>query len=75
MMAAASPLLEAARLHDAMAVESVERIIVNFLLDRSDRPTRKALASTCQDLIECQIARPRGWLWYGLSGMGSSSSK
>ena len=27
MMAAASPLLEAARLHDAMAVESVERLI------------------------------------------------
>ena len=53
MMAAASPLHEAARLHDAMAVESVERIIVNFLLDQSDHPTRNALASTCQDLIKC----------------------
>ena len=74
MMAAASPLLQATRLHDAMAVESVERLIVSFISDRSDRSTRKELASTCKDLIECQIARPRGWTWYGLSDMGASSS-
>ena len=42
-------LLEAARLHDAMAVGSVENLIVRFLGDCSDAPIRKALASTCKD--------------------------
>ena len=72
-MAAASPLLEAIRLHDAMSVESVERLIVSFLGDRSDVSTRKALASSCKDLIECRIARPRGWLWYRLCDTSASS--